>query len=277
MRTRAIFATVLGLAVIFPFVGVAYAVPGLIKALTELHQAYSTFSTVSKAVDDAEKKIRPSTDFSGAAKAYQSAATDLNAIQFPPWPTPPSAAPAVPVTSCAARASTISSCSSTIAGIQASLASIQAEMSQLNDGMRDVQLTTGAVVVIEKAMPAIASVPIWGNSTAAELLSMTKNVREADGNTLTPISKRMKQDVAALQALSASLVTWTRALDQATQFKSAPAPQGSYAQSCNACAYDCEQLICNCRRINGSFIRTSINYPSCRSVENADGNLRCGP
>jgi hypothetical protein len=215
----------LGLAAMFPLAGFADPVPGLIRALTELHQAYDTFSTAKSAVDDAQRQIKPSADFSGAAKNYQLAASHIVAIVFPPPPTPPSEPPVATVTSCTARASAISALSSGIADIKASLASIQSEISQLNDGIKEIEQTRDTVVVIEKAMPTIASVPIWGDSVASELFSMNKNVRDAVGNAVssnhgldqawsaeTPILRRLKQDGTALKALSASLTTWTNAL-----------------------------------------------------------------
>jgi hypothetical protein len=278
MLTRAAFAAVLGLATMAPLACFADPVPGLIKALDELSEAYQTFVIVKGAIVDAESKIKqPSTDFSGAANKYQSAERAVTAIQFPPEPTPPNGPQVAPVTSCAARTSVISTLSAGISGIQASLDAIKSENSQLDVGMQEIRQTRDTAVQIEKALPNIIAIPIWGEPIGADIRAMVQKVREAVGNAEDSVLRRMRHNGIASEALRLSLVPWRQALNQAEQFSNAPTPPGSYTLSCNTCSHDCEQLVCTCRRINGSFVRTEIDYPSCHSIENANGRLRCGP
>lgn len=252
-------------------------VPGLIKATTDLYQAYETFSTVRKAADDANLlKVKPSVDTNDIKHKYSQAESEVGAIIFPPLPAAPSLTQG-PVNSCSSRAQAINALTAGLDNIQSSLNNLGEERAKINDAFNTLQKTTDAVIYIESVLPKIASVPIWGDGVAAEFFSMTKRIRESVGNSETPLKKRLTQNNSATGSLTAALTNWNGALNQARGFSSAPWPPGSYARSCGRCTVTCEQLECDCRRINGSIIRTKVNYPSCSSVENADGSLRCGP
>jgi hypothetical protein len=255
----------------------ADTIPGLVRAATELEQAYDTFSTINKAVNDAENNVKPTADFSAAAKKYEAIDSDVKAIQFPPELIAPNVTSVGPVNSCAARNTVILALSSGIEQLQSSIDTVNSETAEINKALADIQQAIALNVEIQKALPRIVAIPIWGDSISADVFSMTQRVQKAVGDTATPLNKRLKQNNATSQDLTGHLAAWQNSLNAAEQFSNAPTPGGSYAQSCNSCSHDCEQLICNCRRINGSYLRTRINYPPCRSVENIDGNLRCGP
>jgi hypothetical protein len=55
-------------------------------------------------------------------------------------------------------------------------------------------------------------------------------------------------------------------------------PPGSYALSCESCAVAGSVLSCSCRRIDGEFQSTQIDFANCRTdrdLANIDGVLRC--
>jgi hypothetical protein len=57
-------------------------------------------------------------------------------------------------------------------------------------------------------------------------------------------------------------------------------PTGSYAQNCNGCVVIGNSTVirCNCRRMNGTWGSTSINFGSCprQSLTSEGGTLQCG-
>jgi CVNH domain len=53
-------------------------------------------------------------------------------------------------------------------------------------------------------------------------------------------------------------------------------PQGSYKQTCRNCNVYDGKLNCECRKGNGSWQRTIINFSNCGgSISNINGQLRC--
>lgn len=55
-------------------------------------------------------------------------------------------------------------------------------------------------------------------------------------------------------------------------------PPGSYDQTCQNCSVSGTDLTCDCRRIGGGDIETSIDFADCdpeEDLSNIDGNLRC--
>jgi hypothetical protein len=59
----------------------------------------------------------------------------------------------------------------------------------------------------------------------------------------------------------------------------AMAQTGSYARTCANCSVSRGTIFCQCRRINGSWARASLNFTRCPrgSMTNLNGTLVCGP
>src|SRR5205085_12350670 len=55
-------------------------------------------------------------------------------------------------------------------------------------------------------------------------------------------------------------------------------PQGSFSRSCRQCRVHGAHITCQCRTVDGSWERTSINWRRCPggSLTNRDGQLQCG-
>jgi hypothetical protein len=250
--------------------------PGVVKGLPDLRDAYDGLQSIKKAADDAEQlKVKPTADPKGVENMYAKAVTDFTSSPLTPSPPSP-AAPQFLINSCADRSSAMSTMQTGLNSIHVSINDVNNEIGSINQAISKLDETTKLVYYIRGVIPDVEKLQPFGHEVAQDFFTMTERINASTGKSRGVLDKRLNQDKDALVALSASNTAWNNAYNQVINFSSAPMPQGTYTQSCNQCKVDCALLECNCRRINQTYTRSQVNYISCHSVENNNGQLQCG-
>lgn len=266
--------------VLFMFASVcghADTIVGIVKSLADLHDAYEKIQSAKKILDDADKDVRPSLGaLADASKIYQSAVGNLSKVATETSKSE-STASVEPLINCAVARRAITRLHSEISSRSEKLRNINSENAALLSALEEIDKTFDAANTIEKGIPSIAAVPIWGSSAAAEIFSNVQDMRRSAGTARYIVDKRKRDNAAHYANIESNVRALSAELEKAYGFKSAPQPPGSYIKTCVSCHFDCDLLECDCRRINGEYNRTSVQYSLCNNVENNNGRLRCAP